>query len=431
MPTTKQPTHTVKHPPNWRRWRWVVVCVLLVLLAIWYWLPRRYHLAGRFPSYDANCYPCTTGFFVREGETTFALRDWRSGAVRWRVTTAAPQFAGRRRLNGGITRGHLFSVSPDGRVFAAVTPAGTRTRLQVWREDRRVADTLIRDLPPYPPFVRALDSGRVFVWVWGLAACPIVAFDDGREVARGTAPDASSLAPDGKAVLSLTDSGDYLYSPLFVSHGHVEAPQRQRISQHIHYSMGPAGLGAEDSYLASIGSAQFAEGIVMGADGMIVHPLGEPAAPNGWRHLTISPAGRYTVQDNGTATRVFSPIDGDAWQFTVHGRVLGGDATDDGGCALVDYLRARTNLPGPLDAVVRRFPFFQRFVPDPTWECLALYQRPGKLRAILPLIHKNARPYWNDRGTLLPLDGWFPAPDGHSIVAIAEGRRGRECLLFR
>ena len=423
------PVHHSRRSPA-RRWvRWAVLVSAFVALAIWWWLPRRYHPVGRYAAYDANLLPCASGFFVREGVGQFALRDWRDGAVRWRVRVPAPNFVGRHTPNPSLC-GHLFSVSPDGRTFAALILQGARTRVQTWREDRRVSDFALPNFPPYPSFVRALDSGRVFVWTWGQAVNPVVAIEDGVIVARGSVPDAATIAPDGSAVLSYCQP-DFVYSPLLIERGQILLPQRREIADGIIARVGFTGLGMEDAYLYSVGAAQFADGIVMTNAGAIYHPLSgdEPAAE--WRHTTISPAGVYTVQDNGMETRMFSPVTGDAWQFTVRGRYQGGDATDDGRYALVDYLRNRPELPRWVEQVVRKAPWLGRFVPDASWECLLLYERPGNVRALLPLHRSGNRPLWEGGGAPLPLETWCPSPDGHSLAAIGYGRRGRECLLFR
>ncbi len=62
------------------------------------------------------------------------------------------------------------------------------------------------------------------------------------------------------------------------------------------------------------------------------------------------------------------------------------------------------------------------FSPD----ILALYERPGHLRAVLPL---NIYYWW---GRQMPYEcWWYPSPDGHAIAITMIGGFRSKCLLFR
>ncbi len=163
------------------------------------------------------------------------------------------------------------------------------------------------------------------------------------------------------------------------------------------------------------------KGIVLANTGAEYAQTGKRANTTGWQHETIAPGGMFTVEHQHNLVRVYSPVTGQSWAFAAPGELLGGDATSDGQYALAWYRkRLGNNLRRMLARVPQIAPFFSHDV-------LALYQRPGHLRAELPI---DIHAWWNQ--ATAPENWWeYPSPDGHAVAFNIAGSPGCTCLLFR
>ncbi|MHB9025218.1 MAG: hypothetical protein ACYC7E_13785 [Armatimonadota bacterium] len=405
------PAETRSAPPFWIAHRRLLLWTLILLLIagyIWWRQPRSYHPVARFTAHDLTLLPSTGGFLLREASNRFVLRDWRRGDIRWQVTTASPLLGSRPNLMR--MRGFSYSLSPSGEYFAAAAATARGARVQVWRSGAPVTDTEVTAGEPHYPRVKALDTGRVFVWFLHAKACPVTVMDGNTVVARGVFPPDSALAPDGASVLSRQGSASTL-AALTINAGNIILSTPRAIHD-------PIPLLA-DLYLDSGYDALFAEGTVLTERGAIYRPSGQASGPTAWRSDTIAPGGRYTLQSTGQRGRVYSPVTGDRWAFRIPGHANSGDATQDGRYALAYFSR---RLPAPLPQLLRRFTPL-----EPSFDYVALYERPGKLRAAMRM---DVPRWWKGRGE--PEEwSWFPSPDGRALVLNIGGAGRNQCVLFR
>ena len=89
--------------------------------------------------------------------------------------------------------------------------------------------------------------------------------------------------------------------------------------------------------------------------------------------------------------RVLLPSTGKYWEFRPPA-TLGGDVTDDGRFVM---LWCRRQIPEGMQPLLRLFPHAG------DGEYVAIYERPGKLRAVLRRVNFNS---------------WWISPDGHAIA---------------
>ena len=416
-------TRTAARPA--RRTLLLIVGVLVLLGTAagcwWRWHVPQYHLAGRYLAQDATLLACTTGFWLRESDTDFVLRAW-DGTERWRVQIADPSAATRPKGPLGGPRFRFpffatlaFAVSPDGRVFAAAIPTGAQTRVQCWRDGGLVTDLLL-PAPPFAPMLRrvhVLDSGRVFVWECARNLPPAATvIEQQRIIARGTLPSDALLSPEGTVMVSPETQG-FAYHTLAVRNGAILATRRYTARDGLAVTRMP---GYIQEY------SLFAQGYVLADDGARYGPQGliSPAGP--WAHNTITPGKRYTLESSGPQSRVLSPVTGDSWGYTVRGGNQGGDATADGRYALA-YCRAQ--IPPDVQRLLVTFPGLTDWLGRSSLDYLALYERPGRLRAVMRLDMAHLLP-----GTEVDSYCWYPSPDGRAVVLAADGSKGA-CLLFR
>jgi len=399
----------------------VVLAPLLVLAGCWWcWHLPNYHLVGRYPIQDYSLLACTDGFYTRESPGQFVFRDW-NGQERWRLATAATPPPGQHatpRVFPGVrlrTPSSLsYAASPDGHVFAAVMGAGMRTRVQVWRDGRPTGDLLLPEPFLMVPqrWVHALDNGRVYVWE-NAFDWPLVAIDNGRIVASGHFPALGVISPDGSVVATQTGAG-FTYATLTVHEGSIHITPRY------------TGIGALSIMRLpelTLNSSLFTGGYLLTQDGAVYNAAGRVSAANAWRHEALAPGQRYTLQFDETHSRVYSPVTGDAWTYAVSGVNKGGDATSDGRFALA-YCTA--HIPPHLMNLLLGMPMLSDMFKRLSLDYLALYERPGRLRAVLRLDLLNRVPH------LTRIDDywWFPSPDGHTIAMTVTGNTS-ECLVFR
>lgn len=391
----------------------LVLALALVAGGIWWWLqPRAYHLVGQFRSGDVTIIPCTQGFFLRESLNSFVLRDWRSGKICWQAMSARPMSA---EL--------MYAVSSNGRFFAVLTDYAPHARLQIWDNGTLICDRIMTQLTSFGNHLKALDDGRVFVWMsrrWNYEPTPTPALllHGDQVVASGQVLDSmlAAMSPDGQVMMAPYGLG-FEYAAIRVQGKRIAVAQRYRGND-------PINLQVMNGFC--LDSNLFAGGILLAKDGALYQAAGKKFVASGWTNESVAPGGKYTYQHRGAQARVYSPVSGDNWTFNVPGRQQGGDATENGRFALAWYHRGTGRRPTPYaDGIPWMSNPFSNYR---SRETLALYERPGKLRAILPLrIHT----WWHDPSSPPEAWWWYPSPDGHSIVINIAGNNGSKCLLFR
>ena len=408
-------------PPRGVLMTLATVALLLLLAGCWWhWHIPTYRLCGRYPAVDYTLLGCTSGFWMHESPRTFVLRDW-NGKERWRANLAQTKISGQRATPrvltnfGYRTQSPLsYAASSDGRVFAAAMPAGTQTRVQIWRDGALTGDLLLpAPVNPVPQrWVHALDNGRVFVWD-NAPEWPVTVIDNGRIVARGHFPAWGLISSDGRTVVSPFGNG-FTYADLTVRDGVV------RVTPRYHGADPLAVLRMPD---LTLDNSSFINGYVLSSDGAVYNHAGRVSPATTWQHETVAPGRRYTLQHIGAASRVYSPLTGDTWSFFVHGENKGGDAIADGRYALA---YCTTRIPPDLLKLLQAVPGMEETFTRMSLDYLALYERPGRLRAVLRLDRINLRP------SLLRIDDywWYPSPDGRTIAMTITGNAS-ECLVFR
>ena len=406
-----------------RGWLTALAALLLLGMLVTGWWRCRiptFQLSGRYPAYDATLLASTNGFWVREAPQQFVFRDWQ-GHERWRIDVAVsriPEHDGDPRVLKTV-RAHpqsdiYFSASPNGRVFAASTADGPRTRIQIWQDGTLTADLIlpVSGDSASERFITALDSGRVFTWE-NAANWRLFAIEKGRIIAGGHVAANSMVTPDGAALVTLDGSG-FLYATLAVHDRVLQITPRYHTPEFLLLNW-HAERTREDAF--------FTNGLVMTPNGAVYGSTGRLIAPNRWRRHAIAPGFQYMVQYVGEESRVYAPLTGEAWTFIVDDFNKGGSASADGRFALT---RCQTRIPPTWLRTLQKLPAPGTTLQRTSLDYLALYERPGRLRAVLRLDLVNRLP------ELLRFDNyeWCPSPDGHTLaMTLSEG--ASECLVFR
>lgn len=394
-----------RRPVNWRRVWTVSLCMLgaaLLCYGSWYCLqPRHYHLVTHGRDNDAALLPSRQGFLLREYGSMFVLRDWQRGEVCWRAVVSTPSDA--------LVH---YSLSPSGRYFSALTSWPTQAHVQLWDNGKRIGDTALAPLSRAS--VKVLDDGRVFVWSAARGADAFL-LQQGQIIARGRLLDGlfTAIAPDGSAMLSLHGGIQVAYGAISVQHGQLALTnQRMLVDQVTFWQLHGTVLDA----------SLFNRGVVLANSGAVYDAGGQRGTATGWQHESTAPGGLFTYEHQNAEARVYSPVTGKSWSFSVPGAQQGGDASMDGQYALAWY---KPRISPNLRLLFMQAPalmhnsylatLFSRNV-------LALYERPGRLRAELRVEHPLAdlEDWW-----------WYPSPDGHAIVFNFSGPAGSRWQLFR
>ncbi len=393
-PRLPQPAQPPPDPVLVRRAVLISLGLVLLIGGIWWWRqPAQYQVVARLSAHDSTLLPCTKGFLLRTNAHTFVLYDWH-GRVRWRASTADAS----GRATAGPTE---FSVSPDGSFFAAAIVEDGRIHLRSWQEGHALYHGKLPRTAHERYRVKALDSGRIFAWAYTTPESTALAIAGTRIVARGTLLPHCVMAPDGGTVVGRQQNG-VQYAGVIVRDGKITITPSLPIDE---------AVNLDDDPTLVTQTAAFAGGAVVSRRGTVYRLDGGMTRGSGWQHATISPQGTATLQTRGKECRIFLPATGAAWAFSLEGN-LGGDATDDGRYALVwKQVRLPELLvhdePASGQARVSRFE-------------LVLYERPGRVRARLPI-------------RALPQEAtWYPSPDGKAIAFNATRRDGGfRCRVYR
>ncbi len=404
-----------------RRWfrrrhlLWWGVVLAAALLAGWWWCTRvpSFRLDRYFATHDILLLASTTGFMVRSGALTYNFYDW-TGVRRWQVTAATSVFP----QGGSPTDGTAFSLSPNGHFFAATSITHQQLRVQSWHDGVPRDDIILptAHFPSQRTRVHALDNGTIFAWLPWHERTPAFAVRDARVIARGAFLPYGVLSSDGITLVARDATGGFTYATVTIRDGAI------RLTNRYHASDTVTTQSLISGYVANYGV--YNNGVVLTDNGARYTSAGRIAFSSEWRQQTMAPGGMYTLQSTAHLSRVYSPVTGDTWSFRVPDINLGGDATSDGRFALA---WASVKLPDSLADLVQRLSLLGPLSTPLAREYLALYERPGTLRAML---HINHKAWWPEAHSV---DGswWYPAPDGRTIVFTLSINERARCLVFR
>jgi hypothetical protein len=378
-----------------KKW-WLILLALLALGAgVWWWLaPRRYALIATIPTASVQLTPCLTGFLVETTGGSLAFHDWRGG-VQWTVPCASGNAGisddGRYcAVDEGEGAGHVVRLYDDGWPEATVAlPASLTTSFQP----------------------QVLDDGTVFLEceVRGQRAIGVIA--GGRLLPPLPVPGTGRMAcaPDGRTVAI----------------GHLEGPQEHIVLHTLSRTrtalrLGTGSRGPGVVIDGDVARLLYRNGAYLDpGTGVVYAPGAAPTPASGWKNGETAPGRGYVLQYRDGASRVFSPVTGDAWRFSVPGDNQGGDTTPDGRFALAYYARP---LPAPLQRLLHlaHLPY-DRVARD----YVACVERPGRVRARLRLDTVD-KP-----GRMCDGRAWYPSPDGHGIVINSMYDVSGECRVYR
>lgn len=402
-----------------RRWWLLVWPALIIALLYWWWQsqPRSYHQVARSTTASITLIPCRQGYLTIETGDAYVLRDWVTGKEKWRVPRPAP---GHIAFAYGVT----WSIGEQGDVFATAVDSSFGMQVTFWRDGRRISTQPVFMKYPKARFgLQVLNDGRVMAWSCAPGA-PALLLRNGTVVTSGLLlPKARrvqkvSVAPDGSLAIIQSDTGSTAAALSIRGSRIVATPTRltdsaPASSLYPPYGDAPAML-VKEHFFSDDMTLRTRHGLVPGHAG--------------WSTDTITPGGAWLYQSKGTRSRAIAPATGDQWSFTVPGDLFGGDVTMDGRWALTHFGLGEKAPVSRVTKLLREIPGFNK-VPDPSdRNFLGLYERPGKLRAILPLDIDKWAPDITEENSW-----WFPSPDGHGyVISIFDMMRDKgTCVLFR
>jgi len=435
----------VSRPPRPRRWRRRLFILLPILLlgglAWWWFVPATLQRVGRYALSSASpellvplMQAGEAGFLVQEADATFCLSDWRTGAVRWRVTLPSAAHAGSAKTFitpigsniSIITFTRYFALSQNGEYFASVTPEQGRLWVRCWRDgkpafERRLPDQLRGDLHLVACQVMVTDRGCVYVQV------------DNQQRQRAV------FRLDGSTVTSTAWSG--------LTFGIIDADEETVISypqdicrmveshgrlafQQVFHAPSPLG------YLLTARVIVLRDGRIYIRRGSQYRQAGKLAG----ELQGISHTGWIVSQDTHGRCRVQHPETGQRWAFTNRLWELPRSAvvvpgptptraievfenrfaiSDDGRRVLVMAGIVR-HPPAWANGLIHRAPALARLFPTGPYLSLQIFERPGRLRARLLIPRSQPESLYLSRAlrsaVALPLYSVLFAPDGRVVL---------------
>jgi len=406
------------------------VFAILGVIGYFWWQsqPKSYRLIASSDTAAVTLIPCKDGYLTQE-KSAWVLRAWETGKERWRVKRPA------YHLPTGTNE--VWSIGQQGDVFALITPTkdgavlrcwknGQPTftqRFSAWRASLRVLNPDsrpgVRDLADSLR-ARVLNDGRVIAWAEQPPRCPAAVVRGGSLIARGTLPfrkgHSTFVAPDGQFA-AVTNGVATVYAPLAITDGQLTAAET-RIAG-CNFTNGKTPPYYEEADLLAAGQGLTESGAIFDASG--------PKPSDGWEADTVTPGGVYLLQTKGPRSRVYAPSTGEQWSYYAGEDNRGGDATMDGRYALSYFTPDFAPQAARLLQWLSRIPGVGEALPDPYTGHAGLYERPGRLRALLRI---DLERWWpgHDVGSYW----WFPSPDGRAIAINLESYGGgARCLLFR
>lgn len=373
-----------------------------------------------------------SAYFANRHATTITLTDW-EGKARWSVTTpkaTLPDPPGSHYSWNERT----LTYSPDGRGVAVTLTDGPRVRVACWRDGKLRSDVRLPRLPGKPlvnPLYQTTlnDAGLVMVSTPALRTCHIWAFD-GAHVAYGAHNSPFSptgyngtyraeIPPDGSMLLWMTG---------------LTPPPGPSKFQYVSLQLRGEKIIAKPRYTKN-GSARCIGG------GRIVNG-GQFYSAGG--RVPPSKAPRMQATLSSSMTYVYAPTWGNNIVRIALLRVIGpgtqkwivptsltegeGDATRNGRYVLLREYGVR-RLPLPVVRTLTRFSFGYQFLKQQKSKMhLALYERPGRCRALLPL-HEYGESYRaRIGGDIYELRSWRLSPDGRHVGVKAYDPRKKQMV---
>lgn len=410
-----------------RWWQWLLLPALALVLCWWYFgRIGSYHLVMSFPTQAVTLIPAQTGFLTHDSADSFVLRDW-SGKQRWSVKTPLPMFS-QGQAGNRMGFGSTYALSPDGHVFAAVTVMSQAMQAQVWRDGQAESHLQIpvHGMPPRILFARVLNSGRLFTWytsgnqrrplqILSPQATPVWVIEKDQVIATGSLLSHSLIAADGGMLLWQAQN-NLTAADLRVSGSQIVLHNRFTIRDSDGLDISVSGFQHD--------IAMFDGGTLLSSRGAVYHHGILQHAMDGWEHEEIAPGGQFTLQHRENHVRILSPADEKSWEFTVRNTVMGGDATQDGRHA---FVWCGSESSESLGELFRRSPYLERFIGEPSFGYLMLYQYPGRRVAIF----RQRLNYWWPGAAAAEQEVWYPSPDGRTIAMTIATRSGCRCFLFK
>jgi len=397
--------------PNKRQVIFLAVAVMALVLACWWWVsrPRTYRFVGRYPLYhDGNddllmgtglqC--CRDGFALRDGKQVFTLRDWRTGAVRWRVTTPKPVLAG-WPASFGVPTGLYCGISPDGHTFAAILADGPHTRVRTWRDGKPAGNVLL----PVPqqgtnplmssPTIMTLDDGRCIVqcivWQGKEGQTKFNFFIDGdRILAEDRRANTLEFAPDGQTASTRQEMME-----VTLRGGAVHFKRRITVPEGI-WQLG-------------------ADGTCIDLTGRIIYISGNSTRLEDadWETFYRTHNGRFVSMMQPEGFSIVELKTGESWE--INNRTLVPDyrncIAESGQYALGRQSAQLLPVRQMIENLAKRI-HLPDILPHPN-EYIGLYDRKGHLRAHIKQPNEAIT--------------WGPSNDGRSIIFYTE----KACLLYR
>lgn len=350
----------------------------------------------------------TRGFVSWVDDFRYQFRDWQ-GNVLWEVTVRPTPLDQPWHEEPHITYpGHRIGLSPDGHFFASITTEKTATWLEIWHDGSSIAvhHFSYRD---DDPTLLVLNDGRVFFW--GRFNRPYLAclVQGQKVIASGYFAHSAKMTPDGSAVIWPTGRKN----PQF-RYARCRVRDHRLVLANAYTGKVPLNLSYADDFrtqfLATRDEAGvqgdmtqdnpreslFQQGRVLAADGSVFGPKGRISSASGWRNYEQDWLGNWAEQYRGgdlsKGIRLFSPVTLDAWDLPLPQPIVPVlDFTDNGQFALVWQ-----GAPG-----------------KDTTNTLVLFERPGTIRAVLPIaLSEQGYPLWDG----LFLIRFHLSPDGNALL---------------
>jgi len=361
-----------------RKVRVLIVLLAIALIAVVWWTvtrPKHFAVVALLPGeFIPFTTPTCDDGFLTERKDEFVFRGW-GGRERWRIPPLNPRFPGRNKQQAWerLVFWHpgAWSLSPNGRYFAAAVPDGKVIRWKGWREGKLVTDVPVAvkesvyDNANYNhPKIAIADDGRMLCSIPDLKAWKIIAISDNRVTATGMYayqypsefdPLRRALLLPSAGMAVLCEEKEFVVLNLTMQ-GSV-----------IHFTRRFAGL--DNVYLAD-------------ENEMLLISM------HAWYRL--SDGKRFFFPPSGTE-RIGVPGTDEDWTVTRRESMLPLLTTMDGRFALVQWY----SMPSPtrlklLRFLADRFPGLAR---TPSFErqsrnrfYLEMYERPDRLRARLPMV---------------------------------------------
>ncbi|MHB9134341.1 MAG: hypothetical protein ACYDBB_24990 [Armatimonadota bacterium] len=371
-------------------------------------------------------YLARTDPFHRQSPQSLVFSDW-NGRPCWRVIL--PEEKKQDRETRSPARDLAFSA--DGHVVAVTIAENGSWQVFTWRDGRALGQVTLYAAPrgKLPPRVRpamiVLNTGRVLLWCRSQFAGPLYAIEGKEVVATGyfrsqlhspEGMESVEIAPDGSALLACCTATSQMApsSPTF-EYASLKIARRQ-------ITITTRRLERLAEPLCQL----FPGGAAVNMHGTVFTPQGKRQNQESWDWLiNVSPyqdtaGGSWLLQTQGKDQRLFMPATGETWKLSMPGELLDAGFTQQGGHVLA-YIRDVHHLHFDGEDDFRIKDAGQERLLAPARRCreFRVYERPGRLRAVLPLHAGVGEEAVLDlHGVRYQVDHGFLSPDGHRLILV-------------